>query len=120
MSIAIREEDQFGYAVDIGLTYTEVGSNVPVGQRWNLFLSLTNILTTTIRVRAYIVDSDWASGEPSSGDRVHMIAYDREILPGKTWQSSGYIVTAGQTVVARCDTATGLDALLCGQRLTVT
>jgi len=65
--MATRVEERFGVANSVGQSYVIVGSQVAVSTVWNLILHFANLLTSTVKVRAYIADTSWSSGAPAGG-----------------------------------------------------
>lgn len=119
MAIAVRAETQFGYAIDVGTSYVQVGSDVAAGHDLNLLLSVTNLLNALSYLRAFIVDTSWTSGLPTGSAKVHTIAMDMEFLPGETKQLTGYILIPTQGIVVRGNATGAFDVLACGQDLTL-
>jgi len=117
--MATRIETQFGTAKDLGATYTLVGSAVTSGHDVNLLINVTNLLTTVVKLRAYIADTSWSSGAPSGSTKVAAIAFDLPIAVGDVVQISGIVLTATQKLVCYSDTAAGLDIVACGVDVTL-
>jgi len=116
--MATRLEDRFGEVTALGTSYTIVGAAVPATTTWNVLVSVTNRLTDSVKLRLYIADTSWSSGEPTGGTLKIAIAYDRPIAPGETAQISGFIMKTTEKLIARSDTASALDISAQGVAIT--
>lgn len=114
-----RIETQFGAVKDLGTTYTLCGSAVSTGHEYNLHLNVTNLLTSVVKVRAYIADTSWGSGAPSGSTKVAALAFDMPVAVGQTIQITGIVLTAAQKLVVRSDTTAGLDVVASGVDITL-
>ena len=119
MTVAARDEEQFGTVKDLDSTYTLLGE-VPTGHRWNVYLQAVNLLDTVVKIRAFIADNSWSSAEPSGSTKVVAIAYDTDVgSEGGIFFESGIVMLAGQKLVVWSDTTNGLDVIACGMDLTL-
>lgn len=117
--MASRDEDRFGEVSGLGLTYVIVGAAVPALTKWNLLVNVTNRLASaTAKLRLYIADTSWSSGEPTAGALKAAIAYDLPIAAGDTVQISGIILKTTEKLIARSDTAASLDITAQGVAIT--
>lgn len=112
-----RTEDRFGATSALGTTYTSLGT-VPASTVWNVHLNVTNRLTSTVKLRAYIADTSWASGEPTGATLVAAIAYDTPISPGAVFQVTGIVLEATNKLVVYADTGSALDVIASGVAIT--
>lgn len=113
-----RLEDRFGELTALGTSYTIVGGAVPSSTTWNLLVNITNRLTSTVKVRLYIADASWSSGEPTGGTLKAAIAYDLPIAAGDVVQISGIVMKTTEKLIARSDTADALDITAQGVAIT--
>lgn len=104
-----RLEDRFGELTALGTTYTIVGAAVPASTSWNLLINVTNRTADTVKLRLYIADTSWSSGEPASTTLKAAIAYDYPILAGDVVQISGIIMKTTEKLVAYSSVASALD-----------
>lgn len=109
-----RLEDRFGEITGLGTTYTIVGAAVPASTKWNLLVNVANRTTTPAKLRLYIADTSWSTGEPTGGTLKAAIAYDLLFMPGAVKQISGIIMLATEKLIARSDTASSLDITASG------
>ena len=110
-----RLEDRFGEISGLGTTYTIVGAAVPASTKWNTLINLANRhASATIKVRLYIADTSWTTGEPTGGTLKAAIAYDLSLLPGTVEQITGIIMLTTEKLIARSDTASSLDISVSG------
>lgn len=116
--MATRTEDRFGEVASLGTTYTLVGAAVPGGTTWNVLVNVTNRAATPAKLQLFIADGSWSSGEPTSGALKAAIAYNTVWQPGDVRQISGFIMKAGEKLVARSDTAASLDVTANGIAIT--
>ena len=114
-----RIETHFGTTKDLGTTYTQIGSGIASGHLLNLHLNVTNLLTSVVKLRAYIADTSWSSGEPTGSTKVASIAFDVPVAAGETLQITGVILAATHELVVRSDTASGLDVVASGVDITL-
>lgn len=108
-----RTESRFGATTALGTTYTSLGA-VPAATTWNVLLNVTNRLTSSVKLRAYIADTSWSSGEPTGGTLVAAIAYDTVISPGAVLQISGIVLATTNKLVVWADTGSALDIIASG------
>jgi len=104
-----RLEDRFGELTALGTSYTIVGGAVPASTMWNLLVNVTNRTTGTAKLRLFIADTSWTTGEPTGSTLKAAIAYDLGIIPGDVVQISGIVMKPTEKLVARSDTASSLD-----------
>lgn len=117
--MATRIETQFGVAKDLDATYTQIGSAVASGHAWNLLLNVTNLLTSVVKLRAFIADTTWSTGAPSGSTKVAAIAFDAPVAAGDVLQISGVVLAATQKLVVWSDTTDGLDVIASGVDVTL-
>lgn len=108
-----RTEKQFGYSALVGTTYVSLGQ-VPAATKWNLLLNVANRTASSAKLRAYIADTTWTTGEPTGTTLVAAIAYDRTITAGDVFQVSGVVMSAGQKLVVYSSVASSLDCIASG------
>ena len=113
-----RLEDRFGELTGLGVTYTIVGAAVPAITTWNILANVTNRTTSSVKLRLYIADTSWSSGEPTGGTLKTALAYDMPLSAGEVVQISGVIVKTTEKIVARSDTASSIDIALSGVAIT--
>lgn len=106
--MATRTEDRVGEATGLGTTYTSLGT-VPASTTWNVLLNVTNRLTASVKLRAFVADNSWSTGEPTGGTLKFAMAYDMSIGAGETVQISGNVMKTTEKLVVRSDTAAALD-----------
>jgi hypothetical protein len=111
--MATRTEDRFGEATGLGTTYTLLGT-VPASTTWNLLVNVTNRTAGVVKLRLYVADTSWTTGEPTGGTLKAAIAYDTPIAVGDVWYDSGVVMKTTEKLVARSDTAASLDILVSG------
>lgn len=117
--MATQTVKRFGETTSLGVTYTQIGPDVPASTTWNTHINITNrTASTTAKLRLYIADTSWTTGEPTGGTLKVALAYDMPIAAGETVQISGVVVLTTEQVVARSDTATSLDIALSGVEYT--
>lgn len=117
--MANRDENRFGEVTSIGTTYTIVGAAVPAATMWNTHIHLLNRHTsTTIKVRVFIADTSWTTGEPTGGTLKTALAYDTSLAPGEMIQITGVIMKTTEKLVVRSDTASSLDVAFSGVAIT--
>jgi len=116
--MATRIESQFGFTTAT-TSYVQVGSDVASGHAWNLLLNVTNIVSTVVKLQAFVVDTSWTTGLPTGGAKVAAIAFDLPIAVGDVVQISGIVLAATQGLVVYSDTASGLDVIACGVDVTL-
>lgn len=107
--MATRLEDRFGELAALGTAYTIVGAAVPASTAWNLLVNVTNRTAGTVKLRLYIADTSWTTGEPTGSTLKAAIAYDLSVLAGDVIQISGIIMKTTEKLIARSDTASSLD-----------
>jgi len=115
--MATRTEDRFGEATGLGTTYTLLGT-VPASTTWNLLVNVTNRTAGVVKLRLYVADTSWTTGEPTGGTLKAAIAYDTPIAVGDVWYDSGVVMKTTEKLVARSDTAASLDILVSGVAIT--
>jgi hypothetical protein len=113
----VRAESSFGAVSALGATYTLLAT-VPSATTWNLHLHIANRLASTVKLRAYIADTTWASGEPTGSTLVAAIAYDLAIDANEVLQITGIVLTATDELVVYADTASSLDIIASGVAIT--
>lgn len=113
-----RLETQLGVLAACGVTYTQVGADIAASTTFNLHLHMANITTGTIKVRAYVADGTWASGEPTGATLEATICKDLPISPGGIVQISGIVMATTNCLVVRSDTASSLDVIASGVSVT--
>lgn len=113
-----RLEDRFGQVTALGTTYTSLGT-VPAGTKWNVMLNVTNRLTATANLRAFVADSSWSTGEPTGGTIKAAIAYDFPVGAGDVTQIGGIVMLAGEQLIVQSGTASALDVLANGVAITL-
>lgn len=113
----LRTETRFGVATALGTTYTNLYT-VPASTTVNVLLNITNRTTTTAKLRAYVADTSWASGEPTGGTLKAAIAYDYSITGGAVLQISGIVMNTTEKLIVRSDTASSLDLIASGVAIT--
>lgn len=116
--MATRLEDRFGELTALGTTYTIIGSAVPASTTWNLLVNVTNRTAGVVKLRLYVADTSWTTGEPTGGTLKAAIAYDTPIAVGDVWYDSGVVMKTTEKLVARSDTAASLDILVSGVAIT--
>src|SRR5690348_17090034 len=116
--MATRTETQHGAAKAVGTTYVIVGSAVAASTTLNLLLHVANLLTSSVKLRAFIAAGSWSSGEPTGSDLVATLAYDTPVAGNDVFQITGPILTTGQKLVVRADTAAALDVSAHGVNIT--
>ena len=104
-----RTEDRFGELTALGTAYTIVGAAVPASTTWNTLINITNRTTGTAKLRLYIADTSWTTGEPTGSTLKAAIAYGYPILAGDVVQISGVILKTTEKLIAYSDTASSLD-----------
>jgi hypothetical protein len=109
-----RLEKRFGEGTSVGQTYVRIGPAVPGATTWVTHINLTNRTAGTIKVRLYIADTSWSTGEPTGGTLKTAICYDLPLLPGGDQQILGVVLLTTEQFIARSDTATSLDIALSG------
>lgn len=108
--MATRTEDRFGEVTALGSTYTIIGAAVPASTTWNVLFNITNRTTSsTAKLRLYIADNSWSSGEPTGGTLKTAVAYDMQIAAGEVVQITGIVYKTTEKIVAYSDTASSLD-----------
>lgn len=113
--MATRTEKRFGETTGLGTAYTQIGPDVPASTTWVTHFNITNrTASTTVKLRLYIADTSWTTGEPTGGTLKTALAYDTPIAAGEVVQISGVVVLTTEQIVARSDTATSLDIALSG------
>lgn len=112
-----RTETRFGATNALGTTYTSLGT-VPASTTWNVLLNATNRLTSVVKLRAYIADTSWASGEPTGSTLIAAIAYDYPLGPGDVIQISGVVLAATNKLIVWADTGSALDVIASGVAIT--
>ena len=113
--MATRTEKRFGESTGLGTSYTQIGPDVPASTTWITHINVTNrTASTTAKLRLYIADTSWTTGEPTGGTLKVAVAYDMPIAAGEVIQISGVVVQTTEQVVARSDTASALDIALSG------
>lgn len=115
--MATRTEDRFGETTGLGTTYTLLGT-VPASTTWNLLVNVTNRTAGVVKLRLYVADTSWTTGEPTGGTLKAAIAYDTPIAVGDVWYDSGVVMKTTEKLVARSDTAASLDILVSGVAIT--
>lgn len=113
-----RTETQLGVYTALGTAYTQVGSDIAASTTFNLHLNVTNRTTNTAKLRAYVADGTWSSGEPTGSTIEAAIAYDLPIAPGEVVQISGIVMATTNALVVRSDTASSLDIIASGVSIT--
>lgn len=113
-----RTETQLGVTTALGTTYTQIGSDIAASTTFNLHLNITNRTTGTAKLRAYVADGTWTTGEPTGGTLKAAIAYDLAISPGEVVQISGIVMATTNALVVRSDTASSLDIIASGVSIT--
>jgi len=116
--MATRLEDRFGEVTALGTSYTIVGAAVPTSTTWNVLVNVTNRLTKSVKLRLYIADTSWSTGEPTGGTLKIALAYDRPIAAGEVVQISGFIMKTTEKLIARSNTASSLDISANGVAIT--
>lgn len=106
--MATRTETRFGETTALGTTYTNIGT-VPSATVWNVLLNITNRTTALAKVRVYIADTSWSTGEPTGGTLKAAVAYDSNVYPGDIIQIPGFVMNATEKLIVRSDTASSLD-----------
>lgn len=113
-----RVETQHGVTASLGTTYTSLGQ-VPAATTWVVVLTVTNRLTSTVKLRAFVADTSWASGEPTGSTLKAAIAYDTIIGPGEVWVSPAAVtMLTTQKLIVYADTGSALDIVASGYSLT--
>lgn len=112
-----RAESSFGAVSALGTSYTLLAT-VPSATTWNLHLHIANRVSTTVKVRVFIADTSWTSGEPTGGTLVAAIAYDLAINSGEIVQITGIVMTATDELVVYSDTASSVDIIASGVAIT--
>lgn len=106
--MAVRSETRFGSISLVGTTYVSVGT-VPSATTWNVLLHVANRTAGAVKLRAYIADSTWSTGEPTGTTFKATIAYDLSVSANGVIQISGFVMGAGEKLVVYADTASSLD-----------
>lgn len=112
-----RLEDRFGEVTGLGTTYTNLGT-VPASTMWNTLFNITNRAATPAKLRLYIADTSWTTGEPTGGTLKAALAHDMQVSPGDVVQITGVIAKANEKLIARSDTASSLDITVSGVAIT--
>lgn len=107
-----RLEARLGAVKNLGSTYTSVGQ-VASAHTFVLHLHVTNLLTSTVKLRAFVVSSGWSTGEPTT-DKVAALAFDEPLVGGQVHQITGIVMQATEKLVVWSDTTAGLDILASG------
>ena len=113
-----RLEDRFGELTALGTTYTIIGGAVPASTTWNTLVHATNRTASAVKLRLYIADTSWSSGEPTAGTLKVALAYDMDIIGGESVQITGIVVKTTEKLVARSDTASSVDISVSGIAIT--
>lgn len=115
--MATRTEDRFGQVTGLGTTYTSIGT-VPSLTMWNLLINIANRTASAAKLRAFIADTSWSTGEPTGGTLKAAIAYDLSIAAGDVVQITGIIMKTTEKLVMWSDTASALDITAQGVAIT--
>ena len=112
-----RTESQLGVTTALGTTYTNLYT-VPASTTATVHLNVTNRLTSTVKLRAYVADTSWSSGEPTGGTLKAAVAYDMLLGPGEVVQITGFVMATTNKLVVYADTGSALDIVASGVLLT--
>jgi hypothetical protein len=115
--MATRTETRFGQVASLGATYTNIATIAALTTA-NLLLSVANRTTGPVKLRAYVADTSWSTGEPTGGTLKAAIAYDLPIAGGAVIQISGIVANTTEKIIVYSDTASALDILLNGIAVT--
>lgn len=107
-----RAEARLGAVAGVGASYTIVGPAAPTV--FNLNIHLTNVTGAAIKVRVFLADNSWTTGEPTGASLKARIAYDKSIAANELLQISGVIMLATEKLVVYSDTASSLDVIASG------
>ena len=109
---------RFGANNNVGTTYVILGAAVPASTTWNVILTAVNRSASPIKIRGFVADTSWASGEPTSTALKAAFWYDTALVAGQVTQISFIVMNATEKIVVRSDTANSLDIMAAGIAIT--